>query len=461
MRLNRKTIGVLPILCLVFLATLGPGIPAIAGGLAPLSMEEGSLSPTLDDLLGKSAHSSSGLNWGLFRALHEFSGSPRIEPANFQALSWDLLPLETPRVPTSSNVHLHVRASEALDTGVVPEFEVLVPKRFEDSHIATHLRLGMKKWSFAQGDALIKHGARYDTELHIERHQRHYQGHSRSSFSLHYTRYDFSGDSRAMERSVPVLEWDRGWRLETQWGEHVRQIVEPRLYYAFVPPVSQDELPNQDSQVRQFGFHQLFRASRFTGRDRIGDTNQASLGLSIRFVSADGNEEYLHAGVAQTVYFSPRQSLLGESTAMSKRGMSDLASVVRAQLGQTSLSSVMQWDPIERELATARAELRQAMGDQVLRVMHEKVGSLRFTQVAWDVRLSNRLVLSSRIAHNEVSGGLGSVEAGIQYDGCGWSVLMDTQGNWAGNRVGYNHGVHVLLVLDSAVEPVTARCRQD
>ena len=59
---------------------------------------------------------------------------------------------------------------------------------------------------------------------------------------------------------------------------------------------------------------------------------------------------------------------------MSRRGVSDLASIIRARLGDTRISSMMQWDPVGDELAAARAELSQVFGHQVLSLMHRKEG---------------------------------------------------------------------------------------
>ena len=236
-------------------------------------------------------------------------------------------------------------------------------------------------------------------------------------------------------------------------------MVEPRIYYVFVPRVSQDMLTNYDSGVPAFGYDSLFRAKRLTGRDRIGDANQASLGFSTSFYSAKSDEQYLKAGIAQTIYFSPQASMAGESSVMSERGISDLASTIRAKLGDTSIASVMQWDPVNDELAAARAELSQVFGRQVLSLIHQKQGAARFTEFAWDYKISRQFILSSKIAHSEGAWSGESLEAAMSYHGCGWSLLMDTRREWTRQDGHYGHSTNILLVLDSLSEPSAVMCR--
>ena len=182
-------------------------------------------------------------------------------------------------------------------------------------------------------------------------------------------------------------------------SQSLKQVIEPCIHYLFVPRVAQDDSPNFDSRAKAFGYDNIFQSHRLSGRDRIGDTNHASIGLSTSVLSGDERQEYLKAGLAQTVYFAPQQSMSGEPSDMSRRGVSDLASIIRARLGDTRISSMMQ-DPVGDELAAAaRAELSQVFGHQVLSLMHRKEGAERFTEFAWDYRVSRHFAMTSRLGH--------------------------------------------------------------
>ena len=202
---------------------------------------------------------------------------------------------------------------------------------------------------------------------------------------INYTRYDFRDKRESLE--LKYTRFGMGQRLAL--GETVesvfKQVIEPRIHYLFVPRVAQDDLPNFDSRAKAFGYDNIFQSHRLSGRDRIGDTNQASIGLSTSVLSGDERQEYLKAGLAQTVYFAPQQSMSGEPSDMSRRGVSDLASIIRARLGDTRISSMMQWDPVGDELAAAR-RIEPVFGHQVLSLMTER-GAERFTEFAWDYRV--------------------------------------------------------------------------
>ncbi|NDM58041.1 LPS assembly protein LptD, partial [Klebsiella pneumoniae] len=55
-----------------------------------------------------------------------------------------------------------------------------------------------------------------------------------------------------------------------------------------------------------FSYDSLWRENRFSGRDRIGDANQLSLGVTTRFIESNGFERAsLSAG--QIYYFRDRR----------------------------------------------------------------------------------------------------------------------------------------------------------
>jgi len=49
---------------------------------------------------------------------------------------------------------------------------------------------------------------------------------------------------------------------------------------------------------------QLFRKNRFVGYDRLGDTNQLSMGITTRLVDAADGNEFMNATIGQVLYFN-------------------------------------------------------------------------------------------------------------------------------------------------------------
>ena len=142
-----------------------------------------------------------------------------------------------------------------------------------------------------------------------------------------YTRYNLSLDSQGKntlpttqrfstspDRSVPMYSVDSGLYFDrnSQWfGTNYRQTLEPRLFYLYVPNEDQSDLPLFDTNEIQFSYASLFRDNRFSGSDRIGDSNQISLGLTNRWLEENGFERQ-RISVGQAYYLADREVLLSD-----------------------------------------------------------------------------------------------------------------------------------------------------
>jgi len=111
-------------------------------------------------------------------------------------------------------------------------------------------------------------------------------------------------------RIVPIFDLDSHMVFERHFQMHNRvfsQTLEPRLYYLYVPYVDQNNLPNFESGLFDFSFQQLFRDNRFTGRDRIGDTNQLTLALTSHLFDTENGRDMLYTGIGNAIYFRDRK----------------------------------------------------------------------------------------------------------------------------------------------------------
>lgn len=141
-----------------------------------------------------------------------------------------------------------------------------------------------------------------------------------------YTRYDLDLDRKGKNdllangrrfkqnasRSVPIASIDSGLyfdRPSQMFGKQYTQTLEPRLFYLYVPYEDQLDIPLFDTSESSFTYSSLWRDNRFTGRDRIGDTNQISLGLTWRWLEESGFERQ-RAAIGQAYYLSDRKVML-------------------------------------------------------------------------------------------------------------------------------------------------------
>jgi LPS-assembly protein len=111
-------------------------------------------------------------------------------------------------------------------------------------------------------------------------------------------------------RTIPRYSVDSGLYFErpvSYLSRAYTQTLEPRLFYLYVPYHDQTPIPVFDSGYMIFNYDQLFRNNRFSGFDRIGDTNQLSYALSTRWLAEDSGIEKASLTLGQSRYFSNRR----------------------------------------------------------------------------------------------------------------------------------------------------------
>jgi LPS-assembly protein len=129
--------------------------------------------------------------------------------------------------------------------------------------------------------------------------------------ALDYTSYRLDdtlpGEATDPTRTVPISSVDTGLILERSMANADRvQTLEPRLLYVNIPYRDQDGLPVFDTIQPDINLVQLYRKNRFLGVDRIGDTEQLSIGVTSRILDVSSGRELMTATIGQTRYFGDR-----------------------------------------------------------------------------------------------------------------------------------------------------------
>ncbi len=118
-----------------------------------------------------------------------------------------------------------------------------------------------------------------------------------------------NGYREQITRNVSISSLDAGIYLERSFQlfdmDYV-QTLEPRIMYAYTPYVEQADIPLFDTTESDFSYSQLFNPNRFSGIDRVGDTEQVTLGITSRFINNQGNE-VLRGSLGQILYYSDRK----------------------------------------------------------------------------------------------------------------------------------------------------------
>lgn len=129
-------------------------------------------------------------------------------------------------------------------------------------------------------------------------------------------------------------------------GQGLMQTLEPRLYYLYSEYDDQSDQPDFDSAELTFTYNQLFRETRFSGRDRIDDANQLSVGVTTRFIDDEDGREEFNASIGQIFYFRDREVRLSDDDPPLETGGSEVAGELTFYPNKRlSLRTSLVWDP--------------------------------------------------------------------------------------------------------------------
>jgi LPS-assembly protein len=222
----------------------------------------------------------------------------------------------------------------------------------------------------------LVHGQRFTLTPLMTWPLRRSYGHLIPSARLHLSSYDLTdpvADTTANpSHAIPSLDLDGKLIFErpADWfGTTAIQTLEPRLYYLYTQFVDQSDTPVFDSSRLDFGFANLFRSNRFTGRDRIGDANQLTAGVSSRLLDTASGAELFRLSLGQIYYFADRRVQINEP--VQTNATSPYAGELSARLFEHwSGRASFEWDPQEEDAAWQRRTLRLEYRDPTQRMLN-------------------------------------------------------------------------------------------
>ncbi|OED44558.1 hypothetical protein ACH42_07145 [Endozoicomonas sp. (ex Bugula neritina AB1)] len=128
--------------------------------------------------------------------------------------------------------------------------------------------------------------------------------------SSYYNSFQNSHYTESPKTTVPTVSIDSGLYFDRSTdlgGTSFTHTLEPRMKYLYSPYVEGQEMnPIFDSSLQSFTYNSLWRDSRFSGYDRLGDNNQISLGVTSRLIEKDGFER-ARISIGQAYYLKDRR----------------------------------------------------------------------------------------------------------------------------------------------------------
>jgi len=158
-------------------------------------------------------------------------------------------------------------------------------------------------------------------------------------------------------RTLPIFSLDGGLYLDKfyDFGKNgFQQTLEPRLFYLYVPPEDQNNIPIFDTTLPPFSFNELYRTNRFMGYDRVGDANQLSMGFTTRLLDGYSGAEKINASLGAIYYFRKHTVCIYENC-QDDPAIDDRISPIAGQLTYiinpaTTLTANAAWDANQSQM---------------------------------------------------------------------------------------------------------------
>ena len=259
---------------------------------------------------------------------------------------------------------------------------------------------------------------------------------------LHATRYQLIGefdDYRNSTRIIPITSIDGGLRFERStsiFGNAFVQTLEPRAMLTYIPYRDQSQTPVFDSALADFNYLQLFSENRYTGQDRIGDTQQFSVGVTSRWLDPDSQKERLRVSLGERFYFNKQKVTVVETAR--DRNSSDLLISAQGRITDALyVETNAQYNADEGQTERYAVGLRYSpersktinINYRAIRELATSTGPVRVKQVdvagQWPIYGGIYAVgrLNYSIADRRLTEGI----FGIEYDGCCYVIRAVAQ----------------------------------
>ena len=173
-----------------------------------------------------------------------------------------------------------------------------------------------------------------------------------------YNTHDYttgSDSSESISHISGYLDTSIAFERRLDIGDSIwRQTLTPKLTYLNSPYEDQDDIEDFDTSESTITYSQAFSHERFSGDDRIGDTEQIAVGIESSIYDEDNNEKWSFK-VGQLFYLKDRfVSVSGDTdkdTAVDDSEYSDLLSSTSYNGGRYSLTANLNYDSGEDEIS--------------------------------------------------------------------------------------------------------------
>ena len=273
-------------------------------------------------------------------------------------------------------------------------------------------------------------GTRFDVSLKSSKTFGNDAWYIKPSVGLRHTYYNLTNNPTGNHhsRSLPTLSLDAGLFFDRSLaGGKLTQTLEPRLFYTYTPFRDQNKLPVFDTAKTDFSTPtQLFSENRYTGKDRIGDSNNLTVALTSRIQDRQKGKEILTASVGQIFYFEDRKvTLPGEM--VQTHAASEFAFELSGEINdRTKLSTSTFWDPSTQKWTATETRLNYKDNkDRIANLTYRSLtDELEQASLSFAMPIDKRWSVVGRVDHDLKNTRNLETLAGVEYQNCCWKARL-------------------------------------
>jgi len=278
------------------------------------------------------------------------------------------------------------------------------------------------------------------------------------TLSLQHTMYSLDntiGD-KSFNRTLPTLTVDSGLFFDRELPQFKNgdkqyiQTLEPRLFYTYTPFKDQSGIPVFDTARTNFSeSNQLFLENRFTGKDRIADTNQLTFAVGSRIQDRTNGKELFKATLGQVFNFSDRKVTLPEGTILTGK-RSDLILELTGRINDNfRLASTINLKSDDKSISNY--DLRLNYQDQKNRIANLSFRKLNteLEQVSFSTALpiNDKWSMVASTDHDTKNDRNLESLLGFEYQDCCWKTRLVVKRYLTSDNVTYENPVFLEFEL--------------
>lgn len=368
------------------------------------------------------------------------------------------------------NAHLHYQTTSGWFTfrGLVQDFQSLdrtLASANEPPAVRPQLQFVMRSpenWllqpgittEYAQFTRKVgEEGSRIDVRPNLIFSLDYLSWYVKSEAATRHTRYSVDnrlpGLEEDLSRSVPSFTLDSGLRFERLTPRGNIQTLEPRLYYVKVPFRDQADLPVFDAGEPDLDFGQLFAENRYSGIDRIGDADQATLALTSQLIDPRTGLVGIKAGIGRIYRFDDTEVVV-PGIPPDDVGNSDYVAeteIAWARNFSTALALQYDTDDSRFDRGSLRMQYRPHQGALLNAGYRFRRDLLEQTDLSFLWPLNNRWRAIGRWNYSLVDRRDVETLAGLEYQSCCWAMRVAYRRYISDTLGDYNNGIYLQLEL--------------